>query len=107
ASLVASPSSLSFSQNANTTTATTQQLSITNPSGSNVTWTASANASWLSFSPTTGGTPGTLNVSVVAGSLSPGTYSGTVTVSSTNPVLSVSVPVTFEVLTPPTVISTS
>ena len=107
ASLVASPTSLYFSQNSGTTTATTQQLSITNPSGSNVTWTASDNAPWLSISPTTGGTPGTLNVSVVAGSLSPGTYSGTVTVSSTNPVLSVSVPVTFDVLTPPIVISTS
>lgn len=106
-SLVATPASLSFSQNAGTTTTTTQALAITNPSGTNVNWSASGNASWLTVSPATGGTPGTLNVSVKAGSLAAGIYSGTVTVSSTSPALSVSVPVTFEVLTPPVTLSTA
>lgn len=106
-SLVTSSTSLSFSQPAGTTTASSQSVSITNPSGTNVNWTATTNASWLTVSPTSGGTPGTVSVSVKAGSLAGGIYSGTVTISSTNPALTASLPVQFEVQAAPITLSTS
>jgi hypothetical protein len=107
ASLVASPTSLSFSQQVGTTTTSSQSVSITNPSTTNVNWTASTSASWLTVSPLSGGTPGTANVSVSAGSLAAGTYSGTVTIQSTTPSLTLLVPVTFTVTAAPITISTS
>ena len=106
-SLVVSPTSLSFSQLAGTTTASSQSVSVTNPSGTNVNWSATTNASWLTVSPVTGGTPGTVSVSVKAGSLATGIYSGTVTIQSTNPALTATVPVQFEVQAAPITISTS
>ncbi|HEY9137667.1 MAG TPA: BACON domain-containing carbohydrate-binding protein, partial [Terriglobus sp.] len=106
-SLVTSATSLSFSQPVGTTTSSSQSVSITNPSGTNVNWTATDNASWLTVSPTSGGTPGTISVSVKAGSLAAGIYSGTVTISSTNPALTASIPVQFEVQAAPITISTA
>jgi hypothetical protein len=38
--------------------------------------TVSTTANWLSVSPTSGFTPGTVSVSVNAGTLQPGTYTG-------------------------------
>ncbi|MEZ2345752.1 BACON domain-containing protein [Terriglobus sp. RCC_193] len=107
-SLIASPTSLSFSQQVGTTTSSaSQSVSITNPSTTNVNWTASTSASWLHMSPASGGTPGTMNLSVSAGSLAVGTYSATVTVSSTAPSLTLLIPVTFAVTAAPITISTS
>ncbi|MEG9434439.1 BACON domain-containing protein, partial [Terriglobus sp. ADX1] len=108
ASLVASPTSLSFTQQVGTTTSSASQaISITNPSTTNVSWTASTSASWMSVTPASGGTPGTLNIAVNAGSLAVGTYSGTVTVSSTSPSLTLLIPVTFAVTAAPVTLSTS
>src|SRR4029077_2605833 len=45
--------------------------------------TVSTTANWLSVSPTSGATPGTVSVSVNAGTLQPGTYTGTVNITST------------------------
>lgn len=57
--------------------------------GGPLNFTAAANsgtsgANWLSVTPTTGTTPGTLTISANGANLSPGTYLGTVTVNSPN-----------------------
>ena len=63
------------------------QLSPTNTNTTeSLNWQANDNVSWLSLSPTSGTTPGTLNVTPVnLNSLTPGTYNGTITVNVTNP----------------------
>ncbi|WP_047488303.1 BACON domain-containing protein [Terriglobus sp. TAA 43] len=108
ASLVGSPASLAFTQQVGTTTASAAQtVSITNPSTTNVNWTATSSASWLTVTPASGGTPGTVSASVKAGSLTAGSYSGTITIKSTSPALTLLIPVTFTVTAAPVTISTS
>lgn len=108
ASLVGSPTSLSFTQQVGTTTASAAQtVSITNPSTTNVSWTATSSASWLTVTPASGGTPGTVSATVKAGSLAAGSYTGTITVKSTSPALTLSIPVAFTVTAAPVTISTS
>jgi len=108
ASLVGSPTSLAFTQQVGTTTSSAAQaVSITNPSTTNVNWTATSSASWLTVTPASGGTPGTVNASVKAGSLAAGSYSGTITVQSASPALTLLIPVTFTVTAAPVTISTS
>ena len=82
--LSASPSSLSFSQVAGGSAPAAQNVAISStPNSVNFTVVANANGlSWLTVSPTTGTTPGTLTVSVNGSALNPGTYSGTITVSA-------------------------
>ncbi len=63
-------------------------------------WQASDNVNWLSLSPTSGSTPGTLIVRPVnLNSLTPGTYNGTVTVSVTNPTNTLNSPTQISVQT--------
>jgi len=108
ASLVGSPTSLAFTQQVGTTTSSAAQaVSITNPSTTNVSWTATSSASWLTVTPASGGTPGTVSATVKAGSLTAGSYSGTITVKSTSPALTLLIPVTFTVTAAPVTISTS
>ncbi len=52
------------------------------PAGYDANWTAASSASWLAVSPGSGRTPAGLNVSVSPAKLSPGSYTGSVTVSS-------------------------
>ncbi|WP_157178273.1 BACON domain-containing protein [Terriglobus roseus] len=100
-SLSVSATALSFNQAVGTTTAASQSLSITNLSGTNVNWTASSNASWLTVTPSSGGTPGTLTASVIAGALPAGTYSGAVTIVANSIPQTLVVTVTFQVLAQP------
>jgi hypothetical protein len=44
-------------------------------------WRASTDAAWLTLTPVSGRSPGSIEVGVLAGSLPPGAYSGTVTIS--------------------------
>ncbi|HXH11237.1 MAG TPA: hypothetical protein VNP04_15935, partial [Alphaproteobacteria bacterium] len=78
----ASPASLSFSSLENGADPASQSLSITNTSLGTLSWTASLNQPWLSVSPASGTTPGTITVSVTTSGLAAGTYNGTITVTS-------------------------
>lgn len=104
-SLAADPSALSFSANWNSINPAPQnvQLSATN---SNLVWTATTDAAWLSLSPSFGTTPATVQASVTLSNLSPGVYSGTITLTSlgaTN--VSQVIPVVFTVTAPPPILA--
>jgi uncharacterized protein (TIGR03437 family) len=60
-----------------------QPLAVTVTASSTVAFTAAASGgSWLSVSPTSGNTPGSLSVSVSPTGLSPGSYNGTITITA-------------------------
>ncbi len=61
-----------------------QTLQVTGASGLQFTASAASTGNWLSVSPTSGNTGTTLTISANPGSLSPGTYNGTVTVAGAN-----------------------
>jgi uncharacterized protein (TIGR03437 family) len=99
--LQASPTSLSFSaaQGAPAPAAQTVNLTSTGPA-INFTATATStvgNTNWLRVEPASGTTPAALRVSVDATGLTPGSYTGVVTINSTNasnPTLTVNVTLT-------------
>jgi hypothetical protein len=99
ASLVVNPTSLTFSGTAGGSAPPSQTISITNPSGTNLAWTATSSVPWLTFTSNTGGTPGSLIVTATPGSLANGTYNGTVTLTPTSG-SAVLVPVTFTLAAP-------
>jgi len=78
-----------------------------------ITWAATPNQPWLTVSPGSGsavdGHPASLSVSANAAGMAPGSYSGVVTVKSTSRELEMSLPVavTFNVLTLPTLTSST
>src|SRR6267154_862475 len=77
--LTISPSSLTFSYQSGGSTSGSQSLRITH-SGGRVSYSISTSGGpWLTASPTTGRTPGTITVSVNASGMSSGNYSGTLT----------------------------
>src|SRR3989449_396654 len=91
--LSVSPSSLSFSYQQGGSAPTAQSLSV----ASGGSYTAAKSASWLSISPTSGTTPGTVNVSVSSG-MAAGTYTDNVTITASGSTGSPkSVPVTLTV----------
>ena len=95
--LVPSPASLTFSGSVGGAAPPASTVSITNPSGSNLSWTATSDSPWLTGTTTVAGTPGSLRVSVAPGSLPLGTYTGNITLqSSATGVAPVSIPVTFQ-----------
>lgn len=59
-----------------------RSISITNPSGTPLTWSASESAPWLSLSSTSGTTPGTLTLNASLSGLAVGTYTTPVVVES-------------------------
>src|SRR5437899_8080355 len=75
--LSVSPSSLSFSYQQGGSAPAAQSLSV----ASGGSYTAAKSTSWLSISPTSGTTPGTVNVSVSAG-MATGTYTDNVTITA-------------------------
>jgi sugar lactone lactonase YvrE len=103
AQLTVSPQSLSFTwSQGDPNLPAAKSLSVfSNPSGSSYTASAATatGGSWLSVSGAAGNTPGAFPVSVAPGSLSAGTYSGSVTVSAPG-AGSTSVPVTLTVKSP-------
>ena len=80
-----SPATLSFTQTANGPAPAAQNITI-NSTGVPVTFsvltTVSSSVNWLSATPTSGSTPGTVSVSVNSGSLQPGNYTGAVSITS-------------------------
>lgn len=74
------PPSLAFSQVAGGVPPAAQSLSLNNYYGPTA-FTISTDASWLSVAPSSGATPASVTVSVNSAGLSPGTYSGNLTVA--------------------------
>jgi hypothetical protein len=100
--LTVSPTSLTFAYQIGGTVPAAQTLSV---SGVASTYTAAASGgTWLSVSPTSGGTSGTETVSVNTAGLAAGTYNGTVTITANGSTGSPkTVPVTLNVTpAPPT-----
>jgi uncharacterized protein (TIGR03437 family) len=81
--LSVNPTSLNFGYTQGSGAPAQQSVQLSTASGTNVAFTDSSNATWLSVSPASGNTPSTLSVSV-AGNLSAGTYSGMVLVTPAN-----------------------
>jgi Viral BACON domain len=95
--LLPTPASLTFSATAGGAAPTTSTITITNPSGSNLGWTATSSASWLNVATGTAGTPGSLIVSVAPGNLALGVYTASITLTPTSgTAAAVSIPVTLQ-----------
>ncbi|MGA2590613.1 MAG: hypothetical protein ABSH32_11900 [Bryobacteraceae bacterium] len=99
--LVPTPASITFSYQSGGSQPLAQVLSIAS-SGAAVSFTATASTTsggnWLSVSPASGSTPGSLSVSVDTAGLSPNTYSGSIIITSAGAANSpVNVPVTLVV----------
>jgi hypothetical protein len=101
-----SPTSLSFTAVQGDSSPSTQTVSISNSGGGILTWSASENVSWLGISPASGTGNGSIAVTAVLGSLVPGTYNSTITISATN-AASVSLPITLTVTAPSTTVTLS
>ncbi len=78
-------------------TSPNQRLLVTQTASSPVAWTASTANSWLRVSPTSGTGTTPLTVSIVAGSLAPGSYTSSVRVRPTGTSTTLSVAVTARV----------
>lgn len=84
---------------------TTSTVSLMNAGGGSITFQASANTpsgqSWLSVTPSSGqitnGSPAALSVTVTPGSLAPGTYSGSIGITSSAASGTTRIPVTLSI----------
>lgn len=100
ATLVVSPTSLTFTYQQGGTLPPSQSLSVT--SGRTVSFADSTSGgSWFSVGSTSGTKPGSIRVSVHPGTLPVGNYTGSVLVSSRSG--SVTVPVTLKIISAPTI----
>ncbi len=81
-SLTVSPSLLTFNYQSGGSTPGSQSLKVSDTSAKVLYSVSTSFAPWLTVSPTSGRTPGTITVSVSAGTMSPGTYSGTIRVNA-------------------------
>ena len=97
ATMMVTPSTLAFGFQQGGSPPSSQSLSVssTTPTSFTASATTSSGGAWLAVSPTSGTTPATLGVSANPGALAVGTYSGSVTVSSS--LGTVTVPVTLTV----------
>lgn len=80
--LSVSPSTLAFSGSIGAANPPAQSIAVANSGGGSLSWTAAANVPWLQLESTSGTAPSSLSVSANISGLAPGTYSGTVTVTS-------------------------
>ncbi len=76
-----SPSTLTYSYQSGGTVPSAQTFTVSS-SGAALSYTVSTSATWLTATPASGSTPGSVSVSVSPQSLSAGTYTGTVTITS-------------------------
>ncbi len=99
--LVASPYSITFTPQQGSTTSSFQSVSVTStdstPISFNVASTTNSISNWLLVNSSSGTTPSVLTVSANPNGLAPGTYSGTVTLTATNPVNVTNSPVPISV----------
>jgi uncharacterized protein (TIGR03437 family) len=82
ASLVAAPTSLTFTYTEGGPAPPAQSVQITNGGSGTLSWTASSNQSWLTVTPASGSAPSTLSISVSTSGLDAGSYQGTIQVSA-------------------------
>ena len=96
-----SPSSLSFTVQAGAAAPAAQSIAVTSSGAAlSYTTTTTSTATWLSASPASGATPGTISVSVNPSGLTAGTYNGSVSIASPGAANSPqTVPVTLVVTT--------
>jgi len=80
--LVVSPSSITFTAPQGGANPAPASLSVTTTGTGTPAFTASSDSSWLTVSPTSGSIPKVLQVSAAVGSLTAGTYTGHITVTS-------------------------
>jgi hypothetical protein len=90
------PANLSFTTQQGGGNPAAQTLSISNTGGGTLSWSAGDSATWLTLSPASGTGNGAVTLSAATGTLTAGSYSGTVTLSATG-ATAVTVPVTFTV----------
>jgi len=105
--LITTPTALSFNYTTGSAAPAGQSVAVSTSNGASAAFTVSAsttsNGSWLQVSPSAGNSPASFVASFVPGSLTAGTYTGTITVSATG-FTSTSVPVTVVVTQPKAVI---
>jgi hypothetical protein len=100
--LSATPTSVNFAATAGGANPAQQNISIANNGGGTLNWSASKSQSWLTLSAASGSAPASLGLSVATGSLTAGTYTDTVTITSAGVSGSPqTVAVTFVVSAPP------
>jgi hypothetical protein len=98
-SIAPSPSSLSFVAAIGQPSPPAQAVTIANGGYASFSYTVATDSSWLSVSPASGSTPGSVNVSVNATGLAIGTYTGNVIVTASGVANSPqTIPVTLQVL---------
>ena len=102
----ANPASLSFTAQQGGNIPAAQTLTISNTGGGTLTWTASENTAWLSLSPPSGTSHGTITVTAAPGSLTAGTYSATIGLGATG-ATTVRIPVTLTITPAPTSLTLS
>ncbi len=106
-----SPASLAFNGTYLASNPASQQINISNVGGGSLSWTASASVPWLALSASSGSAPFALSVSANIAGLTPGTYTGNISISSAGASNSPqTVPVTLTIvglLMQPTFLSTT
>ncbi len=105
-----SPSSLSFTAVQGGANPSPASLSVTNTGTGTLSFTDSSDQPWLTVAPTSGTAPQAVQVSAAVGSLTPGTYTGHVTVTASSAQGSPAMaPVTFTVspFVPPSISATA
>ena len=80
--LSVSPSALTFAATTGGASPAAKTLSVSNTGGGALSFTTSSNQPWLSVTPASGSAPASLSVTAATGSLTAGTYTGSVTVTS-------------------------
>ena len=80
--LQVSPLTVSFGAQVGGSDPAAAQVSVANTGGGSLLFSAASDSPWLTVSPTSGGAPQTLQLSASIASLSAGTYTGHVTVTS-------------------------
>ena len=99
--LAATPSLLQFAYTLGGDLPAAQSIQLANNGSGTVTWSATADQSWLVLSASSGTMPSTLSVSVSPASLTAGTYTGTILITpsvTTNSPLMVTVTLTVAAL---------
>ena len=79
--IAVSPASLTFNYQSGGAAPSAQSVAVSS-SGSAFTYTVSTSATWLAATPASGSTPGNVSVSVSPQALAAGTYTGTVSITS-------------------------
>jgi len=96
--LVVAPQTVPFQYTVGGALPAPQTVSIGNGGGGTLAWTASGGAFWMTVTPVSGSTPGSLSVSVNPLNVAPGNYTATVTIAATDPAIApVPISVTFAV----------